>query len=103
MLGTNFQPLSELAVLILIRQWLPDLPETVTLSISGIFMFHCLHPPTATVALIVVLEQIHIGIYRYVLFLAMVAPILLVLAGASSSNSTERWQLNALIKSLDNY
>ena len=62
------------------------LPIAAALSILGMFILRCLHPPAAAVALIVVLGQI--GHYRYAFFPVMVDSILLILAGAAYSNLT---------------
>ncbi|WP_353427819.1 HPP family protein [Polynucleobacter sp. MWH-UH19D] len=62
------------------------LPMAGALSILGMFILRCLHPPAAAVALIVVLG--HIGHYRYALFPVLVDSVLLVLAGAVYSNLT---------------
>lgn len=70
----------------LIGQPLLALPAAAALSILGMFVLRCLHPPAAAVALIVVLGQI--GSYRYAFFPVMVDSILLVLAGAAYSNLT---------------
>jgi CBS domain-containing membrane protein len=69
-----------------------DLPITValalavSLSILGMFVLRCLHPPAAAVALIAVLG--HVLHYRYAFFPVMVDSILLVVAGAIYSNLT---------------
>jgi len=57
-----------------------------SLSILGMFMLRCLHPPAAAVALIAVLG--HVLHYRYAFFPVMVDSILLILAGALYSNLT---------------
>ena len=62
------------------------LPAAAALSILGMFILRCLHPPAAAVSLIVVLG--HIGAYRYALFPVMVDSVLLILAGAAYSNLT---------------
>ena len=62
------------------------LPLAVALSILGMFILRCLHPPAAAVALIAVLG--HIGHYRYAFFPVMVDSILLILVGAIYSNLT---------------
>ena len=69
-----------------------DLPITVTLalaaslSILGMFILRCLHPPAAAVALIAVLG--HVLHYRYAFFPVMVDSILLTFSGAIYSNWT---------------
>jgi CBS domain-containing membrane protein len=62
------------------------LPAAAALSILGMFILRCLHPPAAAVALIVVLGQI--GHLRYAFFPVMVDSILLIFAGAIYSNLT---------------
>lgn len=62
------------------------LPMAASLSILGMFVLRCLHPPAAAVALIAVLGGItH---YRYAFFPVLVDSILLILAGALYSNLT---------------
>lgn len=62
------------------------LPMAVSLSILGMFLLRCLHPPAAAVSLIAVLGGItH---YRYAFFPVIVDSILLVLVGAFYSNLT---------------
>ena len=62
------------------------MPIAAALSILGMFILRCLHPPAAAVALIAVLG--HVLHYRYALFPVMVDSILLVMAGALYSNMT---------------
>lgn len=62
------------------------LPLAVSLSILGMFIMRCLHPPAAAVALIVVLGGI--SQYRCAFFPVMVDSILLIMAGAAYSNFT---------------
>ena len=70
----------------LINEPLIAMPIAAALSILGMFMLRCLHPPAAAVALITVLGPIlH---YRYAIFPVMVDSILLVVAGAIYSNMT---------------
>lgn len=68
------------------------MPLAASLSILGMFIFRCLHPPAAAVALIVVLG--HITHYRYAFFPVMVDSILLVLVGAVYSNLTGKYYPN---------
>jgi CBS domain-containing membrane protein len=63
-----------------------------SLSILGMFILRCLHPPAAAVALIAVLS--HIGSYRYAFFPVMVDSALLVLVGLLYSNLTGKPYLN---------
>ena len=62
------------------------LPAAVAISILGMFMLRCLHPPAAAVALIVVLGQI--GHFRYAFFPVMIDSTALVVVGAIYSNLT---------------
>ncbi len=62
------------------------LPLAASLSILGMFILRCLHPPAAAVAMIAVLG--HVMHYRYAFFPVMVDSVLLVLAGAIYSNLT---------------
>jgi len=62
------------------------LPLAVALSILGMLILRCLHPPAAAVSLIAVLG--HIGHYRYAFFPVMVDSTLLILAGFVYSNLT---------------
>jgi CBS domain-containing membrane protein len=62
------------------------LPLAAALSIFGMFILRCLHPPAAAVALIAVLGEI--VNYRYAFFPVMVDSTLLILAGAAYSNLT---------------
>jgi CBS domain-containing membrane protein len=65
---------------------LVTLPLAASLSILGMFVLRCLHPPAAAVALIAVLGNvIH---YRYAFFPVLIDSVLLVVAGAIYSNLT---------------
>ena len=70
----------------LISEPLLAMPIAAALSILGMFILRCLHPPAAAVALIAVLG--HVLHYRYALFPVMVDSILLVIAGGIYSNIT---------------
>ena len=70
----------------LISEPLLAMPIAAALSILGMFILRCLHPPAAAVALIAVLG--HVMQFRYALFPVMVDSILLILAGAIYSNMT---------------
>ena len=70
----------------LISESLLAMPIAAALSILGMFILRCLHPPAAAVALIAVLG--HVLHYRYALFPVMVDSILLVIAGGIYSNLT---------------
>lgn len=84
--GNTVSALIGISCFHLIGQPLLALPAAAALSILGMFVLRCLHPPAAAVALIVVLG--HIGSYRYAFFPVMVDSILLILAGAAYSNLT---------------
>jgi CBS domain-containing membrane protein len=70
----------------LISEPLLVMPITAALSILGMFILRCLHPPAAAVALIAVLG--HVMQFRYAIFPVMVDSILLILASAIYSNMT---------------
>ena len=72
------------------------IPIAAALSILGMFILRCLHPPAAAVALITVLG--HVLHYRYVLFPVMIDSVLLVMAGAIYSNMTGKDYPNRPIK-----
>ena len=62
------------------------LPLAASLSILGMFVLRCLHPPAAAVAMIAVLG--HVMHYRYAFFPVFLDSVLLILAGAIYSNLT---------------
>jgi len=84
--GNTLSALIGISCLHMIREPLLAMPVAASLSILGMFILRCLHPPAAAVALIVVLGGI--GHYRYAFFPVMVDSILLILAGAAYSNLT---------------
>jgi len=84
--GNTLSALIGISCFHLIGEPLLALPIAASLSIFGMFVLRCLHPPAAAVALIVVLGQI--GHYRYAFFPVMVDSVLLILAGAAYSNLT---------------
>lgn len=84
--GNTLSALIGISCFHLIDWQLLALPAAASLSILGMFILRCLHPPAAAVALIVVLG--HIGSYRYAFFPVMIDSILLILAGATYSNLT---------------
>lgn len=84
--GNTISALIGISCFHLITEPLLSLPAAAALSILGMFILRCLHPPAAAVALIVVLGEI--GRYRYAFFPVMVDSILLILAGATYSNLT---------------
>ena len=84
--GNTLSALIGIATIHLVSEPLLAMPLAASLSILGMFILRCLHPPAAAVALIVVLGQVmH---YRYAFFPVMVDSILLVMAGAVYSNLT---------------
>ena len=84
--GNTVSALIGVSCTILVATPLIALPMAASLSILGMFILRCLHPPAAAVALIAVLGGItH---YRYALFPVMVDSALLVLIGAMYSNLT---------------
>ncbi len=84
--GNTLSALVGITVIHLVEHPLLAMPLAASLSIFGMFLLRCLHPPAAAVALIVVLGQItH---YRYAFFPVMVDSLLLVLTGAFYSNLT---------------
>ncbi|MBU3576919.1 HPP family protein [Polynucleobacter sp. UK-Kesae-W10] len=84
--GNTLSALIGITAVILIPEPLLAMPIAASLSIMGMFILRCLHPPAAAVALIVVLG--HVTHYRYALFPVMVDSILLIVAGAIYSNLT---------------
>ena len=70
----------------LIQPQLIAMPIAASLSVFGMFLMRCLHPPAAAIALIVVLGNIEN--YRYVFFPVMINSVLLVFAGFIYSNLT---------------
>lgn len=84
--GNTLSALVGITVNHLIAEPLLAMPLAVSLSILGMFILRCLHPPAAAVALIAVLGNVlH---YRYAFFPVMVDSILLIVAGAIYSNLT---------------
>ena len=84
--GNTLSALIGISCFHLIGMPLLALPAAAALSILGMFILRCLHPPAAAVALIVVLGQI--GHYRYAFFPVMIDSVLLIVAGAIYSNLT---------------
>ena len=84
--GNTLSALVGISVVHLVGEPLIALPLAASLSILGMFVLRCLHPPAAAVALIAVLgEVMH---YRYAFFPVMVDSFLLVMVGAIYSNLT---------------
>lgn len=84
--GNTLSALVGISIIHLVHEPLLAMPLAASLSILGMFVLRCLHPPAAAVALIVVLG--HVMHYRYAFFPVMVDSILLVIAGAAYSNLT---------------
>jgi CBS domain-containing membrane protein len=84
--GNTISALVGIGCFHLFGESLITLPLAAALSILGMFVLRCLHPPAAAVSLIVVLGQI--TSYRYALFPVMIDSVLLILAGAAYSNLT---------------
>lgn len=84
--GNTLSALVGISVIHLVDQPLLAMPLAASLSILGMFILRCLHPPAAAVAMIAVLG--HVMHYRYAFFPVMVDSILLVMAGAIYSNLT---------------
>lgn len=84
--GNTLSALVAISVIHLVNETVLAMPIAASLSILGMFIFRCLHPPAAAVALIVVL--VHAMHYRYAFFPVMLDSILLVMAGAAYSNLT---------------
>jgi len=84
--GNTVSAVIGISIFLMFPEPLVAMPIAASLSILGMFMLRCLHPPAAAVALIVVLGQV--AHYRYALFPVMVDSILLVIAGAIYSNLT---------------
>ena len=84
--GNTVSALVGITIANLISEPLLAMAIAAALSILGMFILRCLHPPAAAVALIAVLG--HVLHYRYALFPVMVDSILLVMAGTLYSNIT---------------
>ena len=84
--GNTLSALVGISVIHLVGEPLIAMPLAASLSILGMFVLRCLHPPAAAVALIAVLG--HVMHYRYAFFPVMIDSVLLVLAGAVYSNLT---------------
>jgi CBS domain-containing membrane protein len=84
--GNTLSALVVIATIHLLGEPLLAMLLAASLSILGMLILCCLHPPAAAVALIVVLG--HVMHYRYAFFPVMVDSILLVMAGALYSNLT---------------
>jgi len=94
--GNTLSALVGITAANLIKEPLLAMPIAAALSILGMFVLRCLHPPAAAVALIAVLG--HVMNYRYAFFPVMVDSVLLVIAGAIYSNMTGKDYPNRPIK-----
>jgi CBS domain-containing membrane protein len=90
--GNTLSALVGISINHLITEPLIAMPLATSLSILGMFILRCLHPPAAAVALIAVLGNVLL--YRYAFFPVMVDSILLIMAGAIYSNFTGKSYLN---------
>ncbi|WP_255538235.1 HPP family protein [Polynucleobacter sp. 73C-SIWE] len=84
--GNTVSALVGISIFLLIPEPLLAMPIAASLSILGMFILRCLHPPAAAVALIVILG--HVTHYRYAFFPVMIDSILLVIVGVIYSNLT---------------
>ena len=84
--GNSLSAFIGITAAIWIDQPLLAMPIAASLSILGMFILRCLHPPAAAVALIAVLG--HVTHYRYAFFPVLIDSVLLVIAGAIYSNLT---------------
>ena len=84
--GNTLSALVGITAAKLISEPLLAMPIAASLSILGMFILRCLHPPAAAVALIAVLG--HVMNYHYAFFPVMIDSVLLVLAGAIYGNMT---------------
>ncbi|MDH6504738.1 HPP family protein [Polynucleobacter sphagniphilus] len=84
--GNTLSALVGISVLHVVGEPLLAMPLAASISILGMFVLRCLHPPAAAVSLIVVLGNVmH---YRYAFFPVMIDSALLILAGAAYGNLT---------------
>ncbi len=84
--GNTISALIGIVAFMVVPEPLLAMPIAASLSILGMFVLRCLHPPAAAVALIVILG--HVTQFRYAIFPVMIDSILLVIAGALYSNLT---------------
>ena len=84
--GNTLSALVGISIIHLVNEPLLAMPLAASLSILGMFILRCLHPPAAAVAMIAVLG--HVMHYRYAFFPVMVDSILLIVVGAVYSNLT---------------
>ena len=84
--GNTLSALVGISVIHFVGDPLIAMSFAASLSILGMFILRCLHPPAAAIALIVVLGNVmH---YRYAIFPIMIDSVVLVLIGAAYSNLT---------------
>lgn len=84
--GNTLSALVGITINHIITEQIIALPLAAALSILGMFILRCLHPPAAAVALIAVLGNVlH---YRYAFFPVMVDSMLLIVVGTIYSNFT---------------
>jgi CBS domain-containing membrane protein len=84
--GNTLSALVGISVIHFVDDPLLAMSFAASLSIFGMFILRCLHPPAAAIALIVVLGNVmH---YRYAFFPIMIDSVVLVLVGAVYSNLT---------------
>jgi CBS domain-containing membrane protein len=84
--GNTLSALVGITINHVVTEQIIALPLAAALSILGMFILRCLHPPAAAVALIAALGNVlH---YRYAFFPVMVDSALLIVAGAIYSNLT---------------
>jgi len=84
--GNTLSAVMGISVKHLFPEVLFAMPAAVTLSILGMFVLRCLHPPAAAVALIAVLGKT--VSFRYAIFPVLIDSVLLIFAGAVYSNLT---------------
>jgi CBS domain-containing membrane protein len=84
--GNSLSAVIGITTFIFIPEPLLAMPIAASVSILGMFILRCLHPPAAAVALIVVLG--HISHYRYAFFPVLIDSVLLVLVAGIYSNLT---------------
>jgi CBS domain-containing membrane protein len=92
--GNTLSALVGISIIHFVSEPLFAMPLAASLSILGMFILRCLHPPAAAVAMIVVLG--HVTHYRYAFFPVMTDSVLLIVAGAVYSNLTGKDYPNRL-------
>jgi CBS domain-containing membrane protein len=84
--GNSLSALVGITSVHLVGDSLLAMPIAVAISIMGMFLLRCLHPPAAAVAMIAVLS--HVEYYQYAFFPIMIDSVLLVVAGLIYNNLT---------------